>query len=90
MSSTAVYEIVLLPGGDVVLQRVDDRGEQLVRISFSTHVKAYLGATSMGIAKAMIDAGIDAVERLGDSDSVDADEENFLNDDYRAGVHTLH
>ncbi len=69
MMATSFYEIVVLPGGDVVLQRVDDGREQLVRITFSQEVRSFLGNTSVHVAKAMIDAGLDAVEQL-DSDGV--------------------
>ena len=67
--ATSFYEIVVLPGGDVVLQRVDDGREQLVRITFSQEVRSFLGNTSIHVAKAMIDAGLDAVEQL-DTDTV--------------------
>lgn len=83
--SSSVYEIVMLPGGDVVLQRADDSGEQLVRITFSKEVKAFLGATSMEIAKAMIDAGIDFIEHQDPIGQIDDYEED---DDHRA--RTLH
>jgi hypothetical protein len=62
--SAALYEIVLLPDGDFALQRTDDPEEPLVRISFSAEAKSYLGATGIDVAKAMIDAGIDALEEL--------------------------
>lgn len=63
--SSSLYQIVMLPSGDVVLQRTDDTGEQLVRITFSDEVRSFLGAASMDVAKAMIDAGIDVVEHMG-------------------------
>lgn len=73
--ATSFYEIVVLPGGDVVLQRVDDGHEQLVRITFSEEVRSFLGNTSVHVAKAMIDAGLDAVEQLDmDGDGADGDD----------------
>lgn len=75
--ATSFYEIVVLPGGDVVLQRVDDGREQLVRITFSEEVRSFLGNTSVHVAKAMIDAGLDAVEQLdmdGDGAGADGDD----------------
>lgn len=73
--ATSFYEIVVLPGGDVVLQRVDDGREQLVRITFSEEVRSFLGNTSVHVAKAMIDAGLDAVEQLDkDGDGADGDD----------------
>ncbi|MGK2915336.1 MAG: hypothetical protein ACSLE5_12975 [Porticoccaceae bacterium] len=65
LMSSSLYQIVMLPSGDVVLQRTDDTGEQLVRITFSDEVRSFLGAASMDVAKAMIDAGIDVVEHMG-------------------------
>ena len=63
--SSSFYEIVMLPDGEVVLQRADEEGEPLIRINFSEEALHYLREGSMDVAKAMIDAGIDAVELLG-------------------------
>lgn len=62
--SSSLYEIVMLPDGEVVLQRANDEGDPLIRISFSDEAKFYLSDTTIDIAKAMIDAGIEAVEDL--------------------------
>ena len=73
--ASSFYEIVMLPDGEVVLQRSDEDGEPLIRISFSDEAKFYLGGSSIDIAKAMIDAGIDAVEQLsGDALSIEENE----------------
>ena len=72
---SSLYEIVMLADGEVVLQRANDEGEPLIRINFSDEAKFYLNDTCIDIAKAMIDAGIDAVEQLsGDGIPVDEDE----------------
>ncbi len=63
--SSSFYEIVMLPDGEVVLQRSDEKGEPLIRINFSEEALYYLREGSIDVAKAMIDAGIDAVEILG-------------------------
>ena len=83
---THLYEIVMLPDGDYALQRTDDEGdgEPLVRIRFSKQARHYLRDSSVDVARAMIDAGIEAVERMSDSDSADD------NRDDDAEVHTLH
>ncbi|MBV1932819.1 MAG: hypothetical protein KUG71_14015, partial [Porticoccaceae bacterium] len=61
--------------GQVVLQRANEEGEPLIRINFSDEAKFYLSDTTIDIAKAMIDAGIDAVEELStEALSVDEDE----------------
>ena len=72
---SSLYEIVMLPDGQVVLQRANEEGEPLIRINFSDEAKFYLSDTTIDIAKAMIDAGIDAVEELStEALSVDEDE----------------
>lgn len=72
---SSLYEIVMLPDGQVVLQRANEKGEPLIRINFSDEAKFYLNNTTIDIAKAMIDAGIDAVEELSaEALSVDEDE----------------
>lgn len=73
--SSSLYEIVMLPDGEVVLQRANDEGEPLIRISFSEEAKFYLSDTTIDIAKAMIDAGIEAVEDLSNEAMTFEDEE---------------
>jgi hypothetical protein len=72
--SSSFYEIVMLPDGEVVLQRSDENGEPLIRINFSEEALCYLREGSMDVAKAMIDAGIDAVEVLGNDRPVDEED----------------
>jgi len=64
-------EIVELPNGDIVLQRVDGEGEPLLNIRFSNESKAYLPEGRLEVARAMIHAGIQAVAELtgGDTNS---------------------
>jgi len=74
--STAFYEIVLLPDGDFALQRTDEKEEPLIRIHFSDEAMSMLQDASMDVAKAMIDAGIDMVEQLGEEMLADEDDDN--------------
>ena len=77
--STTLYEIVMLADGDFALQRADehdeyeDRDEPLIRIHFSEEARVMLQSAGMDVAKAMIDAGIDMVEQLGDEELSDED-----------------
>ena len=73
---SSLYEIVMLPDGQVVLQRANEEGEPLIRINFSDEAKFYLSDTTIDIAKAMIDAGIDAVEELS-TEALSVDEDEF-------------
>ena len=75
--STTLYEIVMLSDGDFALQRADeheDRDEPLIRIHFSEEARVMLQSAGMDVAKAMIDAGIDMVEQLGDEELSDEDD----------------
>ena len=70
------YEIVELMNGDVALQRPDDeKNEPLVTIRFSEESLAFLGEAKLDVAKAMIEAGMDAAGDVADQQS-----EAILND----------
>lgn len=64
--STTLYEIVMLSDGDFALQRADEKEEPLIRIHFSDEARGLLQDASMDVVKAMIDAGIDMVEQIGE------------------------
>ena len=68
-----LYEIVQLPNGDYALQRSDGDGEPLVSIHFSKEAQHYLQDSSVEVARAMIDAGIEVVEQINEGDE-EADE----------------
>lgn len=61
---STLYEIFELPSGEIVLQRLEGDTEPLVRIRFSDQAKAYMDDASLMIAKAMVEAGIKAINEL--------------------------
>lgn len=61
---STLYEILELPSGEIVLQRLEGDTEPLVRIRFSDQAKAYMEDASLMIAKAMVEAGIKAINEL--------------------------
>lgn len=71
--SVIFYEIVMLPDGDFALQRTDEDAAPLVRISFSDEAKDFVGEAGLEIARAMIDAGMEAFEMLGSPPDDDVD-----------------
>lgn len=84
---SSFYEIVELTNGDVALQRADDDSQEpLVTIRFSEESLAFLGEEKFNIAKAMIEAGMDAAgdiaeqhtESLIDEHSIEQDEQEKL------------
>ena len=58
--SASLLEIVDLGDGEIVLQRADDDSEPLVVIRFSEESRLYLMDNGLEVAKAMIQAGIQA------------------------------
>ena len=56
----SLLEIIDLGDGEIVLQRADDDSEPLVTIQFSEESQIYLSDNGLEVAKAMIQAGIQA------------------------------
>ncbi|MEM6544777.1 MAG: hypothetical protein AAF680_07720 [Pseudomonadota bacterium] len=73
--STSLLEIVDLGEGEIVLQRADDegQGEPLVTIQFSEESRVYIADQGLEVAKAMIQAGIQAAAHIADQANTDAD-----------------
>lgn len=69
--ASSLYEIVELPDGEFALQRSGEDGEPLVRIEFSEEARVYLRGSGLDVARAMIDAGIEAIENLGPNAGTD-------------------
>ncbi len=72
---TAMLEIVDLGNGEIVLQRADDDTEPLVRIQFSEESRMYLMDNGLDVAKAMIQAGIQAASHLAEQDELEMEDE---------------
>ncbi len=64
---SSFYEIIELLNGDVALARADDeKNEPLVTIRFSEESMAFLGEDKFTVAKAMIEAGMEAAGDIAD------------------------
>ena len=66
---SSVLEIIELSNGDIVLKRADDEGE-LVTIRFSDEARAFIDDGAIDVAKAMIQAGIEAASAIADERGV--------------------
>lgn len=66
--SSSFYEILELSSGEIVLKRSDEdaAGEALVTIRFSAESIAFLGGGRFEVAKAMIEAGMEAAGELAE------------------------
>ena len=62
--ASSLLEIVDLGNGEIVLQRADDDAEPLVTIRFSDETRVYLMDNNLEVARAMIQAGIQAAAEL--------------------------
>jgi hypothetical protein len=64
--SASLLEIVDLGDGEIVLQRAEDGSEPLVTIRFSDESRIYLLDNGLEVAKAMIQAGIQAAAAIAE------------------------
>lgn len=62
--ASSLLEIVDLGNGEIVLQRADEDAEPLVTIRFSDETRVYLTDNNLEVARAMIQAGIQAAADL--------------------------
>ena len=70
--SASLLEIVDRGDGEVVLQRADDATEPLVVIRFSDEAREYMLDNGLEVAKAMLEAGIQAaavISQNGESEN---------------------
>ena len=70
---SSLLEIVDLGDGEIVLQRTEDDAEPLVTIQFSDETSIYLMDNGLEVAKAMIQAGIQAAALIAEQQDVDLD-----------------
>jgi hypothetical protein len=69
----SLLEIVDLGDGEIVLQRADDAAEPLVTIRFSDETRIYLMDNGLEVAKAMIQAGIQAAAAIAEQAEAEGD-----------------
>ena len=84
--SSSFLEIVEMPNGDIVLQRSDADEEPLVVIQFSEESRVYLMDGTLEVARAMIQAGIQAAAQMADQGEIEVTEEHVAPEQSR----TLH
>lgn len=73
------WEIIELEDGDVALVREDDQ-EPMLTIGFSSEAREKLASNHIEVAKAMIGAGMDAVEFLQEEQELSEEETDFMED----------
>lgn len=82
----AYLELVELENGDIALRR-SEGGEPMVVIHFSAESKQYLGGASVEVARAMLQAGIEAAAELNEQAS---EEDISVDTDAEGGSPTIH
>lgn len=63
---STLFEIIELPNGEIALRRADETGEPLVSIRFSSESLYFLNESKIEVAKAMIEAGLEAAGEMHD------------------------
>lgn len=72
--AASFLEIVELDNGDIALQRAEDEGEPLVVIQFSEESRVYLMDATLEVARAMIQAGIQAAASMAEQGELELEE----------------
>ncbi|WP_193164067.1 hypothetical protein [Microbulbifer hainanensis] len=75
--SSETFEIIELANGDVALRRAGHKEEPLVRIHFSDESLQFLREHKIAIARAMLEAGIEAVQNIDEIDPEFHEEEEL-------------
>jgi len=77
---STLYEIVELPNGEIALQKADENGEPLVSIRFSEESLYFLNDAKFDVAKAMIEAGLEAAGDIGaeGAEQVEPEDQEYL------------
>ncbi|MDG2273287.1 MAG: hypothetical protein P8L39_13375 [Halioglobus sp.] len=71
--SASLLEIVDRGDGEIVVQRADDESEPLLTINFSDEARAYMMDNGLEVARAMIQAGIQAAAAISESGNDESD-----------------
>lgn len=83
---SSLLEIVELPNGDIVLRRVGDDSEDLMRIHFTARAREYMPEGRLEVARVMIHAGIQAAAELSGGQA----ELDYVSDEDTQDYHTIH
>ena len=73
--STSILEIVELSDGEVVLQNAEGESSPLVTIRFSDETRVYLMGNGLEVARAMLQAGIQAAADLAEQGEIELEGE---------------
>ncbi len=72
---TSLLEIIDLGDGNIVLKRAEDDGDPLVSIKFSDEARAYIMDQGLEVAKAMLQAGLQAAAQVAEQADVEIETE---------------
>lgn len=73
--TTETFEIIELTDGDIALRRAGHDEAPLVRIRFSSQSLNFLQDHKISVAKAMMEAGIQAVQEIHEDSALDEEEQ---------------
>ena len=72
---SSFLEIIELADGEIVLRRAEDDSEPMVRIRFSEEARLYMMDNGLEVAKAMMQAGIQAAAAIAEQGDMDLEME---------------
>lgn len=84
---TVLFEIVELANGDVALQRAEDKGEPLLTIHFSEESNFYLQDAKIEVARAMVQAGLEAASEIAEANKAEDSNEEMEADSGPVQIH---
>lgn len=68
--SFALFEIVQLANGDIVLRDPESDDKQLLKIQFAPEIRALLGNGALQLAKVMVEAAAQQINALIDANDL--------------------
>jgi hypothetical protein len=68
--SFALFEIVQLANGDIVLRDPESDDKQLLKIQFAPEVRTLLGSGALQLAKVMVEAAAQQINALIDANDI--------------------
>ncbi|HEY9036384.1 MAG TPA: hypothetical protein VIM96_06665 [Pseudomonadales bacterium] len=69
-----VLELIEMPNGEICLRRPGEGDEPLVCIRFSDESASYLGGSRLEVARAMIQAGMEAADHVIEGEQPETEE----------------
>ncbi len=71
-------ELVELANGDIVLQKAEGDDKPLLVIQFSEETRRQITGSCLEVARAMVQAGLEAAAVIDEEEAMEADDEDII------------